>query len=82
VPAQDVLLVTKIKHHSNVVVSQVLHEDRDMISTVDLQAACKMPKSSHRTMMLPVGIHLPTEKVGCQKLRGQNKIEMRYWIQL
>lgn len=44
--------------------------------------ACKVRKSSHGKIMLPVGIHLPTEKVGCQKLRGQDKIEMKYWIQL
>lgn len=25
----------------------------------------------------PAG-HLPTEKVGCQKLRGQSRIEMKY----
>jgi hypothetical protein len=25
----------------------------------------------------PAG-HLPTEKVGCQKLRGQRRIEMKY----
>jgi len=82
VRTQDVVLVTKIEHHSNIVVSQVLHEGGDMISRVDLQAACKMRKSSHGKIMLPVGIHLPTEKVGCQKLRGQDKIEMKYWIQL
>jgi hypothetical protein len=29
----------------------------------------------------PAG-HLPTLKVGCQKLRGQRRIEMKYWIQL
>jgi hypothetical protein len=76
------VVVTKIKHHSTIVVSQVLHEDRDMISPVDLQAACKMRKPSHGKIMLPEDIHLPTEKVGCQKLRGQNKTEMKYWIQL
>ncbi|GEM_PF-3948912 len=44
--------------------------------------ACKVRKSSHGDVMLPVGVHLPTVKVGCQKLRGQDKIEMKYWIQL
>jgi len=29
----------------------------------------------------PAG-HCPTLKEGCQKLRGQKKIEMKYWIQL
>ena len=79
---QDVVLVTKIKHLSNMVVTQVLQEGGDMTSTVDLQAACKMRKSSHRKIMLPEDIHLPTEKIGCQKLRGQKKTEMKYWIQL
>ena len=72
------MLVTKIKHHSNIVPSQVLHQGGDMISTVDLQAAYKMRKSSHGDVMLPVSIHLPTVKVGCQKLRGQKKTEMKY----
>ena len=75
---QDVVLVTNIKHHSNIVPSQVLYQGGDMISTVDLQAACKMPKSSHGDVMLPVSIHLPNVKVGCQKLRGQKKTEMKY----
>ena len=38
----------------------------------------KMRKSSHGDVMLPVGVHLPTVKVGCQKLRGQVKTEMKY----
>jgi hypothetical protein len=42
---QVVVFVTKIKHHFNILVSQVLHEGGDMISRVDLQAACKMRKS-------------------------------------
>ena len=75
---QDVVLVTKNKHHSNIVPSQVLHQDGDMISTVDLQAAYEMRKSSHGDVMLPVSIHLPNVKVGCQKLRGQKKTEMKY----
>jgi hypothetical protein len=28
------------------------------------------------------GVHLPTVKVGCQRLNGQAIIEMRYWTQL
>ena len=46
------------------------------------QNAYKMWKSSHGDVMLPVGVHLPNVKTGCQKLRGQKKIEMKYWIQL
>jgi hypothetical protein len=30
------------------------------------QNACKVRKSSHGKIMLPVGIHLPTDKRGCQ----------------
>jgi hypothetical protein len=26
--------------------------------------------------------HGPTEKVGCQTLKGQKKIEVKYWTQL
>ena len=37
-----------------------------------------MRKSSHGDVMLPVGVHLPTVKVGCQKLRGQEKTEIKY----
>jgi hypothetical protein len=44
--------------------------------------ACKVLKSSHGDVMLPVGVHLPNVKVGCQKLSGQDKIEIKYWIQL
>jgi hypothetical protein len=44
--------------------------------------ACKVLKSSHGDVMLPVGVHLPNVKVGCHKLRGHDKIEMKYWIQL
>ena len=29
----------------------------------------------------PAG-HVPTENVGCQKLSGQKKIEVKYWTQL
>ena len=39
-------------------------------------------KSSHGDVMLPVGVHLPNVKTGCQKLRGQKKIEMKYCTQL
>jgi hypothetical protein len=28
------------------------------------------------------GIHLPSVKIGCQRLRGQKRIEMMYWPQL
>ena len=44
--------------------------------------ACKVRKFTHGTMMLPVCIHLPTDKRGCQWLRGQKKTEMKYCIQL
>jgi hypothetical protein len=46
------------------------------------QNAYKMRKSSHGDVMLPVNVHLPTVKVGCQKLRGQKKTEMTYCTQL
>jgi hypothetical protein len=46
------------------------------------QNAYKMWKSSHGDVMLPVGVHLPNVKTGCQKLRGQKKIEMKYCTQL
>ena len=39
-------------------------------------------KSSHGDVMLPVTVHLPTVKRGCQKLRGQKRTEMKYCIQL
>jgi hypothetical protein len=42
------------------------------------QNAYKVRKSSHGDVVLPVGVHLPTVKVGCQKLRGQVKTEMKY----
>jgi hypothetical protein len=32
----------------------------------------------HGDVMLPVGTHLPTVRRGCQKLKGQKKIEMKY----
>ena len=46
------------------------------------QNAYKVRKSSHGDVMLPVTVHLPNVKAGCQKLRGQKKIEMRYCTQL
>jgi hypothetical protein len=39
-------------------------------------------KSSHGCVMLPVTVHSPNVKIGCQKLRGQKKTEMKYCIQL
>ena len=44
--------------------------------------ACKVLKSSHGDVMLPVGVHLPNVKTGCQKLRGQKRTEMKYCTQL
>ena len=32
--------------------------------------------------MLPVSVHLPNVKRGCQKLKGQKRTEMKYCIQL
>jgi hypothetical protein len=46
------------------------------------QNAYKMWKSSHGDVTLPVGVHLPNVKAGCQKLRGQKKTEMKYCTQL
>jgi hypothetical protein len=46
------------------------------------QNAAKIRNPSHGDVMLPVTVHLPNVKTGCQKLRGQKKIEMKYWTQL
>lgn len=46
------------------------------------QNAYKVRKSSHGDVMLPVTVHLPNVKIGCQKLRGQKRTEMKYCTQL
>ena len=55
---------------------------RGELTVATPQNAYKMWKSSHGDVMLPVGVHLPNVKTGCQKLRGQKRIEMKYCIQL
>ena len=57
-------------------------ERRGELTVATPQNAYKMRKSSHRDVMLPVGVHLPNVKTGCQKLRGQKKTEMKYCTQL
>jgi hypothetical protein len=42
----------------------------------------EMRNSSHGDVILPEDVHLPNVKVGCQKLKGQKRIEMKYCIQL
>jgi hypothetical protein len=39
--------------------------------------SCASPTGCAAQGVDPAG-HLPTEKAGCQKLKGQRKIEMKY----
>ena len=55
---------------------------RGELTVATLQNVYKMRKSSHGDVMLPVGVHLPNVKVGCQKLKGQKRTEMKYCTQL
>jgi hypothetical protein len=55
---------------------------RGELTVATPQNAYKMRKSSHGDVMLPVTVHLPNVKIGCQKLKGQKRIEMKYCTQL
>jgi hypothetical protein len=57
-------------------------EARGELTVATPQNAYKMRKSSHGDVMLPVSVHLPNVKRGCQKLKGQKRTEMKYCTQL
>jgi hypothetical protein len=57
-------------------------QPRTLANLATPQNAYKRRKSNHGDVMLPVTVHLPNVKAGCQKLRGQKKTEMKYCIQL
>jgi hypothetical protein len=58
------------------------HHDSLVQGKATPQNADKIRKPSHGDVMLQVTVHLPNVKIGCQKLRGQKKTEMKYCTQL